>query len=281
MSVMHVHRLLSSTGLLRGLALSLALLGGGLAQPALAATAAPGCSRLVASGNPQYPPYLWRDPQDDARLIGANAELMQLLSQELQLPIDVRYVGPWARVQEEVRAGHVDLIAGAFWTLPRTEYMDYFQPPFQQTQSLIWVREGTKLDYRRWDDLIGLQGVTVINNSFGEDFDSFARKRLKMGQVASLEQAFLMLQRSRADYLIYEDAPGLAYLTRMNIGGLRTLAPAVAHESLYLTMSHRSTCNSGEMRGRITRALAKLLRGDAMKALVQKNLSLWRGQTAR
>ncbi|MET0518670.1 MAG: transporter substrate-binding domain-containing protein [Burkholderiaceae bacterium] len=260
---------------------SCALAAGFAPRPAQAApqdTGQPVCTRLIASGNPQYPPYLWRDPGDPNRLIGANAELMQRLSTELQLPIELRYVGPWARVQEEVRAGHVDLIAGAFWTLPRTEYMDYFQPAFQQTQSLIWVREGARLDYRRWEDLIGLQGVTVINNSFGEEFDSFARAHLKIGQVASLEQAFQMLQRARADYLIYEDAPGLAYLARMNIGGLRMLSPAVARESLYLTLSHRSACNSGEMRGRISRALSKLLRGDSMRALVQKNLQLWRGQ---
>ncbi|MDQ4357668.1 amino acid ABC transporter substrate-binding protein, partial [Pseudomonas aeruginosa] len=30
--------------------------------PGLAA-AAGSCERLVATGNPEYPPYLWRDPQ--------------------------------------------------------------------------------------------------------------------------------------------------------------------------------------------------------------------------
>lgn len=36
--------------------------------PGLAA-AAGSCERLVATGNPEYPPYLWRDPQDPKRLI--------------------------------------------------------------------------------------------------------------------------------------------------------------------------------------------------------------------
>lgn len=247
----------------------------GLAAPAMAEEV---CKQLIASGNPQYPPYLWRDVEDENRLVGANADLMQLLSKELNIPIEVRYVGPWARVQEETRAGHVDLIAGAFWTLPRTEYMDYFHPSFRETRSVVWVRDSKSLNYRRWSDLTGLQGVTVINNSFGEDFDKYAKANLKMSQVASIEQAFQMLQRSRADYLVYEDTPGQAYLAKMNIADVKPLTPAVANENLFLTLSHKSACNSGELRGRITRAMFKLLRQNVMNGLLEKSIQLWRRQ---
>ena len=247
--------------------------------PMAAARADEACRLLTASGNPQYPPYLWRDPADDGHLIGANADLLQLLAKELGTPIDVRYVGPWGRVQEETRAGHVDLIAGAFWTLPRTEYMDYFYPPFRETRSVVWARSSTPLNYRRWSDLSGLQGVNVINNSFGEEFDKYARSALTMSQVASVEQAFLMLQKERADYLIYEDSPGLAYLSKLNLGGLKPLSPPVANENLYLTLSHKAACNTGDLRGRITRAMYKLLKQGVMAGLVEKNLDRWRRQT--
>ena len=260
------------TGLLLGLLLGL--------LPAHSAQAADkACRQLVASGNPQYPPYLWRDPADEGRLIGANADLMQLLGKELGIPIELRYIGPWGRVQEEARAGRIDLIAGAFWTLARTEYMDYFHPAFRETRSIVWVRQAAKLNYRRWSDLVGLQGVTVINNSFGEEFDRYARESLTMSQVASVEQAFQMLQRARADYLIYEDGPGQAVLAKMNISNLRALSPAVANENLHLTLAHKSACNSPEVRGRISRAMYKLVRQGAMTALVDSNIQLWRRQT--
>ncbi|MCV2366614.1 substrate-binding periplasmic protein [Roseateles oligotrophus] len=236
------------------------------------------CTMLLASGNPQYPPYLWRDPADENRLIGANADLMQMLAKEIGVPIELRYVGPWGRVQEEARAGHIDLIAGAFWTMPRTEYMDYFYPPFHDTRSVIWVRANAKINYSRWNDLIGLQGVTVINNSFGEDFDRFAKQSLKMTQVASLEQAIQMLKRSRADYMIYEDSPGQAFLSKLSVGDVKMLSPAVANESLFLTLSHKSACNSGEMRGRITRAMIKLISQKSLAALLESNIQLWRRQ---
>lgn len=259
----------------RGLAAALLLFAG---LPALAQQA---CAVLLASGNPQYPPYLWRDPGDEDRLIGANADLMQLLAKEIGVPIEVRYVGPWGRVQEEAKAGRIDLIAGAFWTAPRTEYMDYFHPPFHDTRSVVWVRAGTKLNYTGWNNLIGLQGVTVINNSFGEAFDRFAKQSLKITQVASLEQAIQMLKRSRADYLIYEDSPGQAFLSKLDIADVKMLAPAVANENLFLTLSHKSACNNGEMRGRITRAMLKLTRQKALAPLLESNLQLWRRQNAK
>ncbi len=237
------------------------------------------CTALLASGNPQYPPYLWRDPLDENRLIGANADLMQLLAKEIGVPIELRYVGPWGRVQEETRAGRVDLIAGAFWTSPRTEYMDYFHPPFRDTRSVIWVRGNSKINYTRWTDLIDLQGGTGINNSFGEEFDRFAKQSLKITQVASLEQAIQMLRRSRADYMIYEDSPGQAFLAKLNIADVKMLSPAVANESLFLTLSHKSSCNTGEMRGRITRAMLKLTNQKSLAALLDSNIQLWRRQT--
>ncbi len=239
------------------------------------------CRELLASGNPQYPPYLWPDaPEAQASTLqGAAAELAQWLAQEIGVPIRMRYVGPWARVQQEMRAGRIDLIVGAFYTQERTQYMDYFHPPFRQTRSAVWVGPQSTLRYRRWADLAGLRGATVINNSFGEAFDSYARENLEIQQVPSLEQAIHLLQRARVDYLIYEDSPGEAYLARLGVKGVRQLQPPVATEDLYLTLSHRSACNTAAMRGRLQRAMYRFAReGKLMDEFVQRAQTLWRKQ---
>ena len=78
---------------------ALALAGAAQAQaPASAPSGTPLCRQLVASGNPQYPPYLWREAEGRDRLVGANTEMLAWLSKELGLPIEARYVGPWGRV---------------------------------------------------------------------------------------------------------------------------------------------------------------------------------------
>ncbi|MFZ6647465.1 substrate-binding periplasmic protein [Undibacterium sp. TJN25] len=237
------------------------------------------CKHLIATGNPEYPPYLWRDPDNESRLIGANADLMQMLAKEIGVTIEVRYTGPWARVQEEVKLGRADLIAGAFFTVPRLEYMDYFYPAFRETRTVIWTKNNSTLNFRKWSDLVGKQGMTVINNSFGEEFDRYAKESLKISTVPSLEQALKMLSLSRTDYLIYEEDPGLAYVAKMNIAGVKTAPTAVTNENLYLTLSHKSACNSGEMRGRIAKAIYKLTRLNVMNKLIETNIQLWRKQS--
>ena len=257
---------------------SLCLLAGLLlaAMPALAADEP--CKQLLISGNPEYPPYLWRDPADESRLIGANAEMMQLLSKEIGVPVSVKYAGPWGRVQEETRHGKVDMIAGAFFTLPRLEYMDYFQPPIATTRTVIWTQDTKGIKYRKWSDLSRLKGITVINNSFGEAFDTYAKKHLDIYKVASVESALKMLGLGRADYVIYEEAPGLAYAAKLGVRGLKAATVPITNEDLFLTLSHKSVCNTGEMRGRIARAMHKLAQDKVMDELLARNIQLWRKQ---
>jgi polar amino acid transport system substrate-binding protein len=240
------------------------------------AWAAETCKQLVATGNPEYPPYLWRDPADSNRLMGANADLMQMVSKEIGIPIEVRYAGSWARVQEEAKLGRVDLLAGAFFTVERLDYMDYVYPPFRETRSVVWDRQSSPVKYQRWSDLQGLSGVTVINNSFGEDFDRFAKNSLKIAAVPSLEQALKMLQLGRADYLVYEESPALAYIAKLGIDGLVPLATPISNENLYMTLSHKSPCNTSELRAALAKAMYKLARQNVMKKMLETNIQLWR-----
>ena len=48
----------------------------------LAAVADDTCRRLTATGNPEYPPYLWRDPRNPQQLMGANADLLKHLGKQ-------------------------------------------------------------------------------------------------------------------------------------------------------------------------------------------------------
>ena len=248
---------------------------------ALPASAQDGCKALTVSGNPEYPPYLWRDPVDENRLIGANADLMQLLAKELDVSIEVKYGGPWGRVQEDVRNGRLDGIAGAFFTVPRLQYMDYVYPAFQGTRTVIWTRDEGKLDYKAWHDLVGQQGVTVINNSFGEAFDRYAKEKLKITTVPNLEQALRVLKAGRADFLIYEEYPGLAFAARYKISGLKTMAVPVTNENLYFTIGHKSPCNTGEFRGRLAAAMYKLMQQKVMPRLIESNLQRWQSSAPR
>lgn len=261
---------------------SLRLAWFGLACAVLAsfsqAAEAQACKGLVASGNPEYPPYLWRDPGNGDQLIGANAELMARLSQEIGIPIEVHHIGSWARVQEEMKNGRIDLIAGAFLTQPRLEYMDYVHPIIATTRSVVITRASSKLKYVEWADLVGHKGVTVINNSFGEAFDRYAKDNLKIEEVGKLDNALQLVAHDRADYLVYEDAPARAFAARLGIKDLKEAETSISNEELYLTLSHRSACNTGDLRGKLAKAMMKFHDEKVMDGLVAEAIKAWQAQ---
>jgi polar amino acid transport system substrate-binding protein len=241
--------------------------------------AAERCRHLMATGNPEYPPYLWRSPQNPDRLVGANADLLEEIGKQLGIQIDVVYSGPWSRAQEEARTGHVDLIAGAFLTVPRLGAMDYVHPAFYTTANVVWVNKKQRFDYRGWGDLHGRRGATLVNNSFGQEFDAFARQDLSIEGVASVTQAFRMLSLGRADYVLYELYPGLAVAETLDMeDDVEPLDPPVSSEALFLTLSHASPCNEPWLRGQLAIKMTELTAAGLPQTLLKRNLERWKAQ---
>ncbi|MFZ3153582.1 substrate-binding periplasmic protein [Pseudomonas sp.] len=262
----------------RGLHKSLLLILGVLLMPFMAAAAGK-CERLVATGNPEYPPYLWRDPQNPQQLIGANADLLKHLAKELGVTVEILYTGPWSRAQDEVRTGRVDLIAGAFLTLPRLEVMDYVHPAFYFTPSVVWVHRGAEFPYAGWEDLRNRTGDTLVNNSFGQQFDTYAKSNLTLEGVASLTQAFQKLLLGRTDYVLYERYPGQALANSLGMqDDLLVLDPPISSEGLYLTLSHNSVCNDAWLRGMLAKKMNEAIASGLPDDLLQRNLQRWKDQ---
>lgn len=237
------------------------------------------CERLVATGNPEYPPYLWRDPQNPQKLIGANADLLQQIGEQIGVEIEVMHTGPWSRAQDEVRTGRVDLLAGAFLTLPRLESMDYVHPAFYITPSMVWVRKGQEFPYSGWEDLRGRVGGTLVNNSFGQQFDAFAKANLTLESVPSLTQAFQKLLLGRTEYVLYERYPGVALANTLGLmEDLQALEPPISSEGLFLTLSHNSACNDPWLRGQLAKKMTELTATGLPETLLQRNLERWKSQ---
>lgn len=246
--------------------------------PGLAA-AAGSCERLVATGNPEYPPYLWRDPQDPKRLIGANADLLQRLGKELGVRIDVLYSGSWEKAQEEVTSGRADLLAGAYLTLARLGSMDYVLPPFLMTSGVVWVNKDAAFPFIGRDDLIGHKGSVLAGSSLGEEFDRFAKASLDLKPVPSLTQGLQDLMLKRSEFLLYQALPGQAQVEALGMADdLEALEPVLSSEGLYLTLSHNSACNDPWLRGQLAKKMTELSAAGVPVTLLQDNLERWKAQ---
>ncbi|WP_447649223.1 substrate-binding periplasmic protein [Pseudomonas abietaniphila] len=237
------------------------------------------CSHLTATGNAEYPPYLWRDPQDPTRLIGANADLVKHVGAVLGLKVDVLYAGPWSRAQDEVRSGRIDMLAGYFMTSERARILNFISPPFLFTSSMIWLRRGNVFPYRNWSDLVGHSGGTLVSNSYGQSIDDYASANLTLEAVPTAIQAFEKLILKRNDFVVFEQYPGLALTQKLGVAAeVVALEPPVSSEGLYLALSANARSIDRTLREAITFQMQGIATGPLPQVFLKSNLELWRAQ---
>ena len=95
------------------------------------------CERLVVTGSPDAPPYLWQDPQNPKQLIGASADLLQQVAKDLGIKVELLYAGKRSQALDEVRSGRMDMLADAPLSFNELENLDYIL-------SLIHISEPTR-----------------------------------------------------------------------------------------------------------------------------------------
>lgn len=240
----------------------------------------PPCTTLIVSGNPEYPPLLWRDAQYPGYLIGAVPALLREITEPWGVNVEVKDIGSWARVERMARQGDIDMVAGAFITSERIGYMDYLLPPITHLPTAVWVPRGREFAYRHWPDLKGKRGSTLINNSFGQNFDRYADENLQIEGVRSIEQSFQMALVDRVDYVLYEVLQGEAKLESLGIGDRFVPLPVpVSREGLFFTFSKASPCNSYELRERIAESLYELVNSGRADDLIRQYKALYTGSS--
>lgn len=248
-----------------------------LAMPALT-QAAGKCERLVATGHPDYPPFMWRDPQNPQRLIGAQADLLAHLGKELGVPIEVLPSRSWDKAVEEARSGRVDLLAGSALTVAELETMDYIHPPLFSRANVVLVRNIASFPYIEWADLRERRGA-VVDSDLGAAFNEYAKANLSLEQGADLTQMLQKLMLGEVDYLLHEREPAFAQAYTLGLqNDLLALNPPISSEGLYLALSHNSACNDPWLRGQLAKKMTELAASDLAETLLQRNFLLWKEQ---
>ncbi|MGY5453001.1 substrate-binding periplasmic protein [Agarivorans sp. MS3-6] len=237
------------------------------------------CNRLVVTGNAEYPPILWRDQHNPGKLTGLAIELLELALMDTGIEVDARDRGVWARALQEAEHGEVDMLAGAFLTDQRQTYMDYIVPQFTDVPSVVWTTAGHEFDYQKWEDLLERRGGTLVNNSFGQAFDAYAKDNLKILTSATAERSFAMLLADRFDYVLYELYQGLTILESAGLKGKVTPLPKpISVEGLYFTFSKQSGCNSESLRRHLSERVSQLTEFKTFERLFEKHMQAWSKQ---
>lgn len=213
-----------------------------LALTGSATFAADECTKIIATGHPQYPAIAYKDGD---KIVGAAPALVEAIAKTLKVPLESKYMGTWEEAQAAARDGKADLIFGIYFNDERAAYLDYVQPAFMFDDVAIFVVKGKEFPFKAPEDLIGKKGVTNQGESYGTDFDAFIKAKLDVARTDGIDAAFKDLLDGKADYLIAGYYPGVAEAAKAGLKDkIVPLDQAVVTAEMFIAFSKKSPCRS-------------------------------------
>lgn len=198
------------------------------------------CTRMVISADSDYAPLHWYDGK---RLTGASIEIATRALAALDIPFEVRYVGPFHRVLKEAENGVVAMVSSLKVTPEREQYLAYTSVPLFSNPIAVFVARDRGFAYKGWKDLVGKRGAITLGNQFGGGFDEFMRDNLKVESAQKAYMNFSKLDAGSIDYLITGYYSGLIYLNQTNQGDrFMPLRPYVSETDNFIALSKASPC---------------------------------------
>ncbi len=250
-----------------------------LATPLAANAAAAKCDRLIATGGADNPPFLWRDPQNPKRLVGANADLLKQITDSLDLKLEVLYTGDAGKALEEVRSGRVDLLADAVLGLQELAHLDFIHPSITALKMSAWVRNEPGFLYASREQLTGRSGTYVETTRFGSEFQTYAKENLRLRSASSLAEAVQTLLAGETDYVLHERYSAVAQAAPQGLlDDMQRLEPPVSSRGMHFAVAHDSACNGPWLRGQLAIKMTELRAAGVPQQLLVENLERWKKQ---
>ncbi|MCF5031488.1 substrate-binding periplasmic protein, partial [Pseudomonas syringae] len=237
------------------------------------------CERLIVTGSPDAPPYLWRDPQDPRHLMGANADLLTQAAGELGIKVEFLYGGKRSQALEEVRTGRMDLLADAPLNAAQLEALDYIHPPIVQNEIMVWTRHDHSVPFNAVSELQGHPGAMSEKTRLTPSFDALARQNLTLERLPALTPAFQKLALGEVDYVLAGRYAGMVMVQTLGLSTDLTAQPLpVDTPGFYLALSFNSACNEPWLRGQLAKKMTESAASGLAGDVIRHNLALWKAQ---
>ncbi|MDI3271522.1 substrate-binding periplasmic protein [Pseudomonas sp. MDT1-16] len=251
----------------------------GLTMLPMLSNAAGKCERLVVTGSPDAPPYLWQDPQNPKHLIGASADLLQQVAGELGIKVELLYAGKRSQALDEVRSGRMDMLADASLTVSELQSLDYIHPPLLENDYLVWTRKDSTLVSNEAQDLHGHPGALSEKSRMTPAFGTFAEQQLTLIRTPNLTQAFQKLLLGEVEFVLAGRYSGMAAAQTLNLANDLIARPQpIDKPGLFLAVSHNSACNDPWLRGQLAKKMTELPASGLTEAVLQRNIERWKAQ---
>lgn len=202
----------------------------------LGAQTAAAKSVINISGHAESQPYLWLK-QDEP--VGVALTLAQQIFTQLDLTTQFN-PAPWKRTLRNLETGDIDVIVALYWNQKRAQVFHY-SIAFAENPLAVFVHVNSKLALTNPRELAFYRGISLLGESFGEEFDKFSEANLNILRVDSLQQMFRMLAAGRVDYALYAKYPALVQLQKMALlNDIKQLPLALPSQGVHMAFSKKS-----------------------------------------
>lgn len=235
------------------------------------------CTRVVLSANPDYPPYHWAEGD---RIVGASVALTGRILDELGVPWEARFVGPWPRVLKSAEHGQIDIVVSLKPTPERDAYLDFTRAPAFPNPMAVFTAKAHPVRFDSPQDLVGKRGGRTVGDRFGDVFDRFAEQQLALEDADSLEANFKKLAAGRIDYVVTGLYTGRAHLLLLGLADRIVPLPQPVNEGfIHHGFSHKSPCHG--LLAAVDAKLAEARRSGLASRLLEEALLQWQRSVAR
>ncbi len=232
------------------------------------------CTRLVLTADPAYPPLHWYDGNT---LQGASVEIAKRVLDDLKIPYEVRYVGPFPRVLLLAERGEVDMVVTLKKTPEREQFLLFPKTAALSNPVAVFASRKHLFAYHERHDLVGLRGGIASGNLFGGGMDEYLREHLTFEEANTPENNFDKLNLGRIDYFLTGLYTGMAYLLkRGDEAKFLALTPYATETQNFIALTRKGHC--ADKLAQIDERLALLKKSGVLDGLIRQSMQTWKSR---
>lgn len=213
-----------------------------------------------------WPPY---QMIKDGNLTGYSVELVNAVAGKMDLKnISIKDY-PWKRALHMVASGEVDALFSANYSRERENFVFYPKEPLIVSPWVLWVKEGSGIDFKTFEDLSGLNCGVVRGYSYTEDFWDFLKTKGRFSEVSDDETNFKKLEAGRIHYTVSELGNGYQIIRELGLKGIiPVLHTPVKKDGLYIIFN--KNLNSKEFVENFSNAIEEFKKTSEYQLLYNK-----------
>lgn len=221
---------------------------------------------VVGINTNSYPPYYINN---HGHISGFSLDVAELIASKLGYSLTYRTY-PWARINQYLREGKIDMVLLYLKTEEREKYVHYSKIPYITESYNFFKNTGNTYQFNgNLNSIVDTPIAVIRGYSYGPTFD---QTELKQKYIANSETQLIdMLIKDRVALILGNEAVIQFHMREMvSTHHIEALQPAVAERHAYFAFSKKSA-ESEKLNQAFSKVLSQLIHSDEYKKLLLKH----------